>query len=112
MWPFPRDSKTPANNVALKLTITLSLPHQHRLHGPHLHVLPRQPLEAGYQGQPVGLGATTWAPAPVAAGPAPATGPWPSGALAPGAARAARRVPLVALAVVSLLQTPQPVFLI
>lgn len=112
MWPFPRDSKTPANIVAPRLTITLSLPHQHGLHGPHLHILLRQPLEAGHQGQPVGLGAATRAPAPVAVGPTPAICPWPTGALAPGVTRAAGRVPLISPAMVNVLQMPQPVFLI
>lgn len=79
-----RDSKTPANNVAPKAHHhSLSLPHQHGLHGPHLHVLPRQPPEARHQGQPVGLGAATWAPAPVAAGPAPGDLPWPDGSACP-----------------------------
>ena len=48
----------------------------------------------------------------MAAGPAPATCPRPAGALAPGVARAAGRVTLVALAVVSLVQPPRPIFLV
>lgn len=91
------------------LTVALPPLHQHRLHWPHVHVLPRQPLKAGHQGQPLGLGAAARAPAPVAAGPAPVASSRPAGALIAGVARATGRVTFVALAVVGLVQPPRPV---
>lgn len=100
------------NNVAPGLTVTLSPPHQHRLHGSHLHVLLWQPFEARHQGQPIGLGATAWAPAPMAACPAPVACPRPAGALPPGAAGTAGCVTLIALAMLSFFKPPWSIFLI
>lgn len=96
-------SPSAINTPVSQLTFTLPPPHQHRLHRPHVHILPRQPLEAGHQGQPIGLGA---------AGSAPAACPGPVGALAPGATRAAGRVTLIAPAVISLLEPPGPILLV
>lgn len=88
------------------LTFAFSPPHQHGFQGPHVHILPRQPLEAGHQGQPVSLRARPRAPAPVATSPAPTACSWPARALVPGAAGATGRVPFIAAAVVDLIGVP------